>query len=72
MKNWTKILVAASCVFYIGCSKSDIKKPSETIIIEGCEYLVIENGTTAMSNYSIAITHKGNCSNPIHIYNKVK
>ena len=72
MKNWTKILAVVSCVFYVGCSKSDIKKPSETIIIEGCEYLVIENSAAANNNYSIAVTHKGNCSNPIRIYNKVK
>jgi len=36
-----------------------------TVMIEGCEYLfmLVKGGYTA-------VTHKGNCSNPIHVYNK--
>lgn len=37
---------------------------THVVVIDGCQY--IENGSVAGSAY--AITHKGNCNNPIHIY----
>lgn len=38
----------------------------EIVVIEECQYIVVENGYRGMNNYSYAITHKGNCTNPIH------
>lgn len=35
----------------------------KTVIIEKCEYIVIENSSIGMNNYSISLTHKGNCKN---------
>ena len=36
------------------------------ITVQGCQYLVIENGIPGGNNYSLAFTHKGNCSNEVH------
>jgi len=33
-----------------------------TYVIDGCEYL----GSNIMADQSAVLTHKGNCSNPIH------
>jgi hypothetical protein len=39
--------------------------------IDGCDYLWAEAGTGgAGGGTSIALTHKGNCTNPIHVYYK--
>ena len=35
-------------------------------IIDGCEYIEVENSTTFSDAYSYTLTHKGNCKNPIH------
>jgi hypothetical protein len=48
------------------CSAPAIEQRTTTIVIEGCEYLVVENSQRLLQNYSLAITHKGNCKNPIH------
>jgi hypothetical protein len=37
----------------------------ESVKIDGCEYWYGRNGGID----STVLTHKGNCSNPIHIYN---
>jgi len=37
-------------------------------MIDGCDYIVTSNGTAG----SQILTHKGNCTNPIHIYNTKK
>ena len=37
--------------------------PFQTINFDGCEYLVIEVGQKYSNNYSLAVTHKGNCKN---------
>ncbi len=54
----------------IGCSNVNNQTHSvddvKTVVIEGCEYLVVENGPRIGSNYAISMTHKGNCSNVIH------
>ncbi len=34
--------------------------------IDDCEYLIYETGYVGSQSYSFSITHKGNCSNPIH------
>lgn len=36
--------------------------------IDGCEYIEYDVGIVDQRVYSL--THKGNCKNPIHIYNK--
>ena len=66
-------LLAVICIAWFGlsgCSKVDsegkIEGGSRTVEIDGCEYLVFENSGKALNNYSFAITHKGNCKNPIH------
>lgn len=41
---------------------------SKIIVIDNCEYIFMENG--GGDNYSMALTHKGNCTNHIHQYNK--
>ncbi len=41
----------------------------ETITYEGCEYLIFKEEFDTNSAYGF-MAHKGNCSNPIHIYNK--
>jgi hypothetical protein len=45
-----------------------IKNGLKTIEVDGCEYLVSFEETTKGVYGSLA--HKGNCKNPIHIYNK--
>lgn len=68
MKHTLLGLIAA--LFVVGCSSN---KPNRveidggyytTVQFDGCEYLV------STSDKSIA--HKGNCKNPIHLYNKVE
>ena len=34
--------------------------------VNGCQYLVFENGIRGGSAYAFSMTHKGNCDNPIH------
>lgn len=54
----------------IGCSHNvqeatAINEPKlnnlKIIELDGCEYYVIENAVAEWNNYSIALTHKGNC-----------
>lgn len=40
-----------------------------TIEIDGCQYLFTEISARESNNYAVAITHKGNCKNPIHHWN---
>lgn len=47
-------------------SNSEIAQSREILVIDGCQYITIKNSLTAGSSYSFAITHKGDCSNPIH------
>ncbi len=37
------------------------------VVIDGCEYLRLEH-----THGYASLTHKGNCKNPIHIYNGTK
>ena len=41
------------------------------IEIDGCEYIVAEWRSTNNRGYGF-MSHKGNCKNPIHIYNRLK
>ena len=34
--------------------------------IEGCQYIEYEYATPGMNGYVYSITHKGNCTNPVH------
>ncbi len=36
------------------------------VVIDGCQYLVVESSVSGASNYSFAITHKGNCNSQVH------
>ncbi len=50
-----------------GCSNlKDGKVKYQTVEIEGCEYIFLENSAPEGNNYSFSIAHKGNCKNPIH------
>jgi hypothetical protein len=40
-----------------------IKDHPVVTLIDGCEYLVFENSMRAGNNYSLSVTHKGNCTN---------
>lgn len=40
---------------------------AEVVVIDGCQYIFMETGVN--DNYSMAITHKGNCTNSIHQIN---
>ena len=46
-------------------AKYELKNP-KTVTIEGCEYFKLG------VRYSRALTHKGNCSNPIHYKTKAE
>lgn len=41
----------------------------EVIIIDGCEYLIYKEEHGSNQGYGF-MSHKGNCKNPIHIYNE--
>lgn len=58
-------LIIAGC---IGCER-EIEKPNieySIRIIDGCEYIQVENSYKTANNYNYTLTHKGNCKNPIH------
>lgn len=55
------LLVMGSCS-NVKDGKIDSGK-TQTIIIDGCEYIFIESGLKTVSNYAMTITHKGNCKN---------
>lgn len=78
MKN--KILIFISILFLSSCetkNKDEIKANSvafklvyddvnyATILIDSCEYIVLSPGS-----YGQSLSHKGNCKNKIHIYDK--
>ena len=56
-----------------GCKGSktaeEVAKAPDITVIDGCEYITDQNRSSSYDSYSFAITHKGNCSNPIHVYN---
>lgn len=68
-----KTLIILLAVLFVGCtSDTEYKRGIEThfneefvVQREGCEYFV--NRTYGFSR---VYTHKGNCINPIHCYNK--
>lgn len=71
MKTFVTILLAAAL---IGCDtprtptvEEIVRVNMETIVIQGCQYIVYDSGGGATRAF--AMTHKGNCDNPIHKYN---
>ena len=49
--------------------KSIPENKLSVIVYDGCEYIIYKEDKDANSSYSF-MTHKGNCSNPIHEDNK--
>jgi hypothetical protein len=58
--------------FGVGCSDDTKTKNLPLVnnevdyklkVIDGCEYILYENGHPLGSNYSMSLTHKGNCKN---------
>lgn len=72
-----KKLFLVAVLFLFSCEEADLKQESSNITYtstgknirefkyDGCEYI----GYLCGSNGDWG-THKGNCSNPIHVYNK--
>lgn len=69
------ILLLLGAVLLVGCERrmaninTTVNSPIEglkQVTIEGCQYLVVENGAVGFNNYSLTLTHKGNCANEIH------
>lgn len=60
-------MILICVMFFAGCDGCDMYSHKAKYNIErmdGCEYIVSHNA------YGNILTHKGNCDNPIHIYNK--
>lgn len=72
MKTMKKLLILLIFVAVAGCSSNDgypivgsnTYSKFKVVMIDGCEYL--EN------TGSYAVSHKGDCKNPIHVYNKIE
>ncbi len=74
-KSFQIILCALAMFIASGCSSDQEPQEKRThndslpeytiVVIEGCEYFRF------LSTHGyVHITHKGNCKNPIHFYNK--
>lgn len=76
VKTMYKITLGLFSFFLVSCKETnvDIKNteyviqygdnPLRVVTLDGCEYIYGGTGQSQM------ITHKGNCSNPIHYENK--
>ncbi|MFC2123362.1 hypothetical protein ACFLU5_01015 [Bacteroidota bacterium] len=54
-------------------TEEQLKKINQNAVIveiDGCEYIVVEWRSTNNRGYGL-MSHKGNCKNPIHIYNQL-
>lgn len=67
MKMFFVVLVA---ILFFGCTDTIDAPKKETgrgysiILIDGCEYIVVDEG---FGNHRVyAIAHKGDCKNPFH------
>ena len=73
MKIKSNLLLVALVVL-VGCddnhtsfdSQKTVKPGIKELTLEGCQYLFMENGVSINSRYAMTLTHKGNCTNPIH------
>jgi len=56
-----------SMILFAGCKQNTSKLPEQidTIVYEGCEYLILKQYGGGYSGYGF-MAHKGNCTNPIH------
>jgi hypothetical protein len=74
----TKMCLALVLLCLVGCENPQeqfarekkewiekTKRNAEIVVIDGCEYFLIFDIRSA-DTLPIGITHKGNCSNPIH------
>jgi len=55
-------------------TKEQIEKINQNLVIveiDGCEYIIAEWKATNNRGYGF-MSHKGNCKNPIHIYNQLQ
>lgn len=58
-------------LFFVGCESNDATKienevkKNPIVVIDGCQYFCWSG-----YRYEVNMTHKGNCNNPIHVYNK--
>lgn len=59
LKKELSAIIDSTVVSHIGGGTDDVT----TFKYEGCEYLYIQNG------YAGIMSHKGNCSNPLHYQN---
>lgn len=78
MKKYILLLIVGGIsLLSIGCqppmNNNTVGEYMTIINIDGCEYISIEKYPN-QSSAVLSVTHKGNCSNPIHIYktNKLK
>lgn len=68
-----KLLIGIFGVILLSsCTRAEISDNSgySIVMIDGCEYIKIENSYKEARSYSISLTHKGNCKNNIHCYSK--
>jgi len=64
MRILSTICVAAT-VLLTGCDHPDyVRNNVEIVNIDGCQYVLFTG------SQSWCLTHKGNCTNNIHVYNK--
>ena len=68
-------LVLVSCdkrAGFFGSSRNvsgeNIKEGHQVVVIDGCEYIYYSE-TQGYAGYGF-LAHKGDCKNPIHLYNK--
>ncbi len=64
-----KLLILLLVGLLAGCSDRSIQTVAaerKVVNIDGCEYLVFESGHPGYNSYALAVTHKGDCSSPIH------
>jgi PBP1b-binding outer membrane lipoprotein LpoB len=65
-----RVAILALALFASGCRNAQEKASNNNVVeIDGCEYITVENSVRVGNNYNFAITHKGNCKNPIHHWN---
>lgn len=82
MKKITIIGLILLTTILIGCNKNEgfvgwynainhdgLIKDHRVITIDNCQYIMYDAGSGYSGNGFLA--HKGNCNNPIHIYNKI-
>ena len=75
MKSKSNLLLVALVVL-VGCenntrpssfdSQKTVKPGIKELTLEGCQYLFMDSGIEFSQNYTMTLTHKGNCTNPIH------